>query len=137
MEMSTATAAQIAGVAIATIRAWCRRNVIAAEKRGGRWIIDANSLAHRLELGGAAPQIITRWGVCGHTTATTALINGGIRERHDTCPACASAIARATSQQARREREAARTARRTYWATRRATRCECASGRYGGVCTCC
>lgn len=137
MEMNAAAAAQIAGVTVATIRTWCRRNVIAAEKRGGRWIIDADSLAHRLTLGGAAPQIITRWGACGHTTAKTAMITGRITERHDTCPACASANARATAQQARRERDNTRAARRTYRMSRRATRCECASGRYGGVCTCC
>lgn len=49
--MDTATAAQTAGVTTATIRAWCRRNVIAAVKTSGRWIIDAASLAYRVTLG--------------------------------------------------------------------------------------
>lgn len=50
--MDTATAAQTAGVTVATIRAWCRHNVIAAVKTGGRWIIDTASLAYRIALGG-------------------------------------------------------------------------------------
>lgn len=49
--MDTATAAQTAGVTTTTIRAWCRRNVIAATKTAGRWIIDAASLAYRVTLG--------------------------------------------------------------------------------------
>lgn len=48
--MNTATAAQTAGVTTATIRTWCRRNVIAAAKVAGRWIIDATSLAYRVTL---------------------------------------------------------------------------------------
>lgn len=49
--MNTATAAQTAGVAAATIRIWCRRNVISAVKRVGQWVIDAASLAYRITLG--------------------------------------------------------------------------------------
>lgn len=49
--MDTATAAQTAGVTVATIRTWCRRNVIAAVKTAGRWVIDAASLAYRITLG--------------------------------------------------------------------------------------
>jgi len=51
MSVTTATAAAQAGVTVATIRTWCRRNVIAAIKQAGRWIIDAASLAHRITLG--------------------------------------------------------------------------------------
>lgn len=49
--MNTATAAQQAGVTTATIRTWCRHNVIAAAKVAGRWVIEAASLAHRISLG--------------------------------------------------------------------------------------
>jgi len=49
--MDTTTAAAQAGVTVATIRTWCRRNAIAAAKRAGRWIIDAASLTHRIHLG--------------------------------------------------------------------------------------
>ncbi|WP_141576104.1 helix-turn-helix domain-containing protein [Actinomadura sp. WMMA1423] len=49
--MDTTTAAQQAGVTVATIRTWCRRNVIAAIKRAGRWTIDAASLIRRIEIG--------------------------------------------------------------------------------------
>lgn len=49
--MDTAAAAQQAGVTVATIRTWCRLGVVAAVKRGGRWIIDAASLAYRITLG--------------------------------------------------------------------------------------
>lgn len=49
--MDTATAAQQAGVTVATVRTWCRRNVIAAVKTAGRWVIDAASLARRIEIG--------------------------------------------------------------------------------------
>jgi hypothetical protein len=48
--MDTTTAAQTAGVTVATIRAWCRRNVIAATKTSGRWTIDPASLRQRVEL---------------------------------------------------------------------------------------
>jgi hypothetical protein len=48
--MDTSTAAQQAGVTVATIRAWCRRNVIGAIKIAGRWVIDAASLAYRITL---------------------------------------------------------------------------------------
>lgn len=48
---TTATAATQAGVTAATIRTWCRRNVIAAIKQAGRWIIDTASLAHRIAIG--------------------------------------------------------------------------------------
>lgn len=49
--MGTATAATQANVTVATIRTWCRRNVIPATKRAGRWTIDAASLTHRITLG--------------------------------------------------------------------------------------
>jgi hypothetical protein len=47
---TTAAAAQ-ANVTVATIRTWCRRNVITATKAAGRWVIDAASLAHRIAIG--------------------------------------------------------------------------------------
>jgi hypothetical protein len=49
--MDTTTAAQQAGVTVATVRTWCRIGAVAAVKRAGRWIIDAASLAHRITLG--------------------------------------------------------------------------------------
>jgi hypothetical protein len=49
--MNTTAAAAEATVTVATIRAWCRRGVIAAVKVAGRWIIDAASLARRIEIG--------------------------------------------------------------------------------------
>lgn len=49
--MNTTTAAQTANVTITTIRAWARNGVIAATKTAGRWIIDAASLAHRIQIG--------------------------------------------------------------------------------------
>lgn len=48
--MNTTAAALTANVTPATIRTWCRSNVIAAVKTSGRWIIDAASLAHRIAL---------------------------------------------------------------------------------------
>lgn len=48
--MNTTTAALEAHVTVATIRTWCRRNVIAAVKQAGRWIIDTASLAHRIAI---------------------------------------------------------------------------------------
>lgn len=51
--MDTTTAALQAGVTTATIRTWARRNVIAAAKVAGRWVIEAASLARRIALGGA------------------------------------------------------------------------------------
>lgn len=49
--MNTATAAQQAGVTVATIRIWCRRGVVDARKVAGRWVIDATSLARRIAIG--------------------------------------------------------------------------------------
>ncbi|MGX1840491.1 hypothetical protein [Streptomyces diastaticus] len=52
MTTITATAAATqANVTVATIRTWCRRGVIAATKRAGRWVIDTASLAHRITIG--------------------------------------------------------------------------------------
>jgi hypothetical protein len=50
MTTTTAEAARQAGVTIATIRTWCRRGVVAATKQAGRWVIDAASLAYRINL---------------------------------------------------------------------------------------
>ena len=70
--MDTATAAQTAGVSTATIRAWCRRNVIAAVKTGGRWIVDAASLTYRITLGGRKEKRV-------EITAETMVAIGGNR----------------------------------------------------------
>lgn len=48
--MDTTTAATKARRTVATIRTWCRRGVITATKRAGRWTIDATSLDYRLSL---------------------------------------------------------------------------------------
>lgn len=49
--MDTATAAQQAGVTIATVQLWCRIGAVAAKKAAGRWVIVAASLARRIEIG--------------------------------------------------------------------------------------
>ncbi|MEC4016059.1 hypothetical protein [Streptomyces sp. H27-D2] len=49
--MNTTTAASQAHVTVDTIRTWCRRGVVTATKRAGRWVLDAASLAHRLTIG--------------------------------------------------------------------------------------
>ncbi|WNI19982.1 hypothetical protein [Actinacidiphila sp. ITFR-21] len=48
--MDTTAAALQAGVTTATIRTWCRTGVIAAQKAGRRWTVDAASLAHRIAI---------------------------------------------------------------------------------------
>jgi hypothetical protein len=50
MTTTTAAAALQAHVTVATIRTWCRRGVITATKRAGRWVIDTASLAHRIAI---------------------------------------------------------------------------------------
>lgn len=49
--MNTTEAAATAKVTVATIRTWCRRNVIAAAKVAGRWVIDTTSLTARITIG--------------------------------------------------------------------------------------
>ncbi|MFD7615817.1 hypothetical protein [Streptomyces sp. NPDC059802] len=49
--ITAAEAAAQADVTVATIRAWCRRNIVAAAKVAGRWVIDNVSLAHRIAIG--------------------------------------------------------------------------------------
>lgn len=49
--ITTTEAAIQAGVTVATIRTWCRRNAISAAKQAGRWVIDTASLAHRITIG--------------------------------------------------------------------------------------
>lgn len=49
--MNTAAAAIQANVTTDTIRTWCRRNVVSAVKKAGRWIIDAASLTRRITIG--------------------------------------------------------------------------------------
>ena len=65
--MNTTTAAAEAQVTIATIRTWCRRGVIAATKQAGRWIIDAASLARRIEIGARMSSPTTRYTVAETT----------------------------------------------------------------------
>lgn len=48
--MDTTAAALQAHVTAATIRAWCRKGVVAAVKTAGRWVVDAASLAHRITI---------------------------------------------------------------------------------------
>jgi excisionase family DNA binding protein len=48
--MNTTTAAAQANVTVATIRKWARTGVITAAKTGRRWVIDAASLAYRINL---------------------------------------------------------------------------------------
>lgn len=57
--MNTQTAAAKAHVTAATIRTWCRRNVIAAVKTTRGWDIDEASLNHRIALGRRAPKPLT------------------------------------------------------------------------------
>jgi len=49
--MDTTAAAAKAHVTTATIRSWCRRNVVAAVKTAGTWAIDEASLNRRITLG--------------------------------------------------------------------------------------
>lgn len=48
--IDTAQAARLAGVTVHTIRAWARYGAIAAVKAAGRWVIDPESLRHRISL---------------------------------------------------------------------------------------
>ncbi len=49
--MNTTAAATQAKVTVATIRTWCRIGAVAAAKVAGKWVIDAASLARRIEIG--------------------------------------------------------------------------------------
>ncbi|MGP4027296.1 helix-turn-helix domain-containing protein [Actinomadura sp. 3N407] len=49
--MNTSTAAQQAGVTVATVQNWCRIGAVAARKVAGRWVIQASSLTYRISLG--------------------------------------------------------------------------------------
>lgn len=71
--MNTQTAATKAHVTVATIRTWCRRNVIATVKTTRGWVIDEASLLHRIALGKRALTVETmtaiggrRWTKAGH-----------------------------------------------------------------------
>lgn len=57
--MNTQTAATKAHVTIATIRTWCRRNVIAAVKTARGWDIDETSLNRRINLSRKTPKPLT------------------------------------------------------------------------------
>jgi hypothetical protein len=128
--MNTMDAAQKARVTASTIRTWCRRGVIAAAKVAGRWVIEATSLARRIEIGRKTPLIITDYR-CGHRVIKT---NPGGNNRHwhqtQMCPDCQHARTAKTAE--------AEPARRAVTPRQfRRTPCDCASGRYSGVCTCC
>jgi hypothetical protein len=49
--ITTSAAAALAGVAISTIRTWCRKGAVAASRTTGRWMIEARSLTRRINLG--------------------------------------------------------------------------------------
>ena len=51
MTTDTATAARIARVTVATIRAWCRSGAVDAAKTGRGWAVDTESLVRRITLG--------------------------------------------------------------------------------------
>lgn len=46
--LDTAAAARLAGTTVRTIRAWCRRQAVAATKVGRRWMVELSSLLRRL-----------------------------------------------------------------------------------------
>lgn len=73
--MNTQTAAAKARVTAATIRTWCRRNVVAAVKTARGWDIDETSLNHRIALG--------RRGHTAPWTAETMTAIGGNRWTRD------------------------------------------------------
>lgn len=50
MTTDTASAAAQAGVSPRTIRTWCQRGAVTAVKVDGRWVIDLESLRHRISL---------------------------------------------------------------------------------------
>lgn len=68
--MNTKTAAAKANVTTATIRTWCRRNVIAAVKTTRGWDIDEASLNHRIALGKRTPKPVV------YTVETITAIGG-------------------------------------------------------------
>jgi len=51
MTTDTASAARQANVTPRTIRTWARMSAVAAVKAHGRWVIDTDSLRHRISLG--------------------------------------------------------------------------------------
>jgi hypothetical protein len=65
--MNTTTAAAEAKVTARTIRTWCRKGVITAAKVAGRWVIDASSLARRIEIGARMSSPTTRYTVAETT----------------------------------------------------------------------
>lgn len=82
--MDTTTAAKAAKVTVATVRTWCRRNVVSAVKVSGRWVIDEATLNRRIELGvicgGLRAAVIARYADKPHLVAkATELIElGGV-----------------------------------------------------------
>lgn len=47
---TTAEAAHLAGVSPRTIRTWCQHGAVTATKVAGAWVIDTDSLRHRISL---------------------------------------------------------------------------------------
>lgn len=70
---------------------------------------------------------------CGHTAAVSTVGKDKTYTRQDICKDCAAQAARESAATAQREQDEQRAARRRNY--RRRT-CQCASGQYGGVCTC-
>jgi len=78
--ITTTAAAHQAGVTTATIRTWCRTGAVAAAKRAGRWIIDAASLAYRIQL----PTLLRRRPrTIAFTTENMIAIGGNRWQRND------------------------------------------------------
>ncbi|GAB2695747.1 helix-turn-helix domain-containing protein [Kitasatospora kifunensis] len=78
--MDTIAAAKQAGVTVATIRTWCRRGAITATKTGRRWVIDATSLAYRINL----PKLLRKAKVIFSVETLTA-IGGQLWEKNGMC----------------------------------------------------
>lgn len=152
--MDTAAAAAQANVTPATIRAWCRRGIIAAAKTGRRWVIDTASLLHRIagrkttrmtDPTTAALSTAT-YTMCGHTTSYEPISAPTHSTVNNQCPSCVTAVKDAAStahslrvadhlnarRAAKAERSRANAAR-----VRPTDECDCASGALSGVCTCC
>jgi hypothetical protein len=76
--LNVTAAATEAHVTAETVRAWCRRGVVAATKIAGRWVISAASLAHRIAIAAMkAPRKVAAW-----TVETMTAIGGRLWEKN-------------------------------------------------------
>lgn len=111
--MNTTAAALQANVTAATIRAWCRRGVIAATKAAGRWTIDTASLAARIAIGAMrsrkARTVTTgtiieledgAFGVCGSAADLAAAFDAGTPVTPTNTPYAADRIYLGVTRQA-------------------------------------